>query len=52
VPQYSAFLAHLNEKQICEIKTLLANPAVQVMELAKRYGLSRTTIYKKVGVVQ
>ena len=42
----------LNEKQIREIKTLLADPAVKVAELARRYGVSRVTLYKHVGVVQ
>jgi DNA invertase Pin-like site-specific DNA recombinase len=42
----------LNEKQIREIKTLLADPAAKVAELAKRYGVSRVTLYKHVGVVQ
>jgi DNA invertase Pin-like site-specific DNA recombinase len=41
----------LNEKQIREIKTLLADPAAKVAELAKRYGVSRVTLYKHVGVV-
>jgi DNA invertase Pin-like site-specific DNA recombinase len=42
----------LSEKQIREIKALLTDPAAQVTELAKRYGVSRTTIYKRIGVVQ
>ena len=42
----------LNEKQIREIKTLLTDPAAQVKDIAKRYGVSRTTLYKHVGVVQ
>ena len=41
----------LNEKQIREIKTLLADPVAQVKDIAERYGVSRTTLYKRVGVV-
>ena len=42
----------LNEKQIREIKTLLNDPEAQVQDIAKRYGVSRTTLYKRVGVVK
>jgi DNA invertase Pin-like site-specific DNA recombinase len=42
----------LSEKQIREIKTLLTDPAAQVNDIAQRYGVSRTTLYKRVGVVQ
>jgi DNA invertase Pin-like site-specific DNA recombinase len=42
----------LNEKQIREIKTLLTDPAAQVKDIAERYGVSRTTLYKRVGVVR
>ena len=41
----------LNEKQIREIKALLTDPTAQVTEIAKRYGVSRATLYKRVGVV-
>ena len=41
----------LSEKQIREIKSLLSDPAAQVNDIAKRYGVSRTTLYKRVGVV-
>ncbi len=41
----------LNEKQIRENKTLLADPTAKVAELARRYGVSRVTLYKHVGVV-
>jgi DNA invertase Pin-like site-specific DNA recombinase len=41
----------LNEKQIREIKALLSDPAAQVKDVAERYGVSRTTLYKRVGVV-
>ncbi|HFH3729394.1 TPA: helix-turn-helix domain-containing protein [Pseudomonas aeruginosa] len=33
------------------IKTLLRDPNTSVAELAKDYGVSRTTIYKHCGVV-
>ena len=42
----------LSDKQIREIKTLLSDPAAQVKDIAERYGVSRTTLYKRVGVVQ
>ena len=41
----------LSEKQIREIKSLLSDPAAKVNDIAKRYGVSRTTLYKRVGVV-
>lgn len=31
---------------------LLTDPATQVKDIVKRYGVSRTTIYKRIGVVQ
>ncbi|MDA8416612.1 MAG: helix-turn-helix domain-containing protein, partial [Betaproteobacteria bacterium] len=42
----------LDEKKIREIRALLRDPRVVVGDVAKRYGVSRTTIYKHVGVVQ
>lgn len=42
----------LNEKQKREIRALLKDPSITVKDVAKRYGVSRTTIYKSVGVVQ
>jgi len=41
----------LDDKQVREIKALLRDPAIQVAEVARRYGVSRTTLYKHVGVV-
>ncbi len=41
----------LDAKQIREIKALLRDPAIQVSDVAKRYGVSRTTIYKHIGAV-
>ncbi len=41
----------LDEKQVREIKDLLRNPDIQVIEVARRYGISRTTLYKHVGVI-
>jgi DNA invertase Pin-like site-specific DNA recombinase len=41
----------LSEKQIREIKSLLSDPAARVNDIAKRYGVSRTTLYKRVGAV-
>jgi len=42
----------LNTKQIREIKALLRDPEAQVSDVAKKYRVSRTTLYKHVGVVQ
>jgi len=42
----------LDDKQICHIKVLLRDPNTCVAELARDYGVSRTTIYKHCGVVQ
>ena len=42
----------LSEKQVREIKALLRDPQAQVSDVAKKYGVSRTTLYKHVGVVQ
>lgn len=42
----------LDAKQIRHIKVLLRDPNTCVAELARDYGVSRTTIYKHCGVVQ
>lgn len=41
----------LNEKQIREIRALLRDPLIQASEVAARYGISRSTLYKHVGAV-
>lgn len=41
----------LNEKQILTIQSLLRDPAIRVAEVARDYGVSRTTIYKHCGVI-
>jgi len=41
----------LNDKQVREIKVLLHDPHIHVTDVARRYGVSRTTLYKHVGVV-
>jgi DNA invertase Pin-like site-specific DNA recombinase len=41
----------LDDKQVREIKVLLRDPDIQVADVARRYGVSRTTLYKHVGVV-
>lgn len=41
----------LDAKQIRHIKVLLRDPSTRVSELARDYGVSRTTIYKHCGVV-
>lgn len=42
----------LNDKQIRTIKSLLRDPAMRVAEVARDYGVSRTTIYKHCGVIR
>jgi len=42
----------LTEQQKTEIRTLLANPDIQVKDVAERYGVSRNTLYRSVGVVR
>jgi DNA invertase Pin-like site-specific DNA recombinase len=42
----------LDAKQIREIKALLRDPDVSVTDVAKRYNVSRVTIYKSAGVVK
>jgi transposase-like protein len=34
-----------------EIKALLRDPDMRVAEVARRYDVSRTTLYKYVGIV-
>jgi len=41
----------LDEKQVREIRALLRSPDIRVSDVARRYGVSRTTIYKHVGAV-
>ncbi len=41
----------LDDQQIREIRALLRDPGMQVADVARRYGVSRTTLYKHVGVV-
>jgi transposase-like protein len=38
-------------EQVREIKALLRDPDIKVAEVARRYGVSRTTLYKHVGVI-
>ncbi|WP_081822092.1 recombinase family protein [Acidocella facilis] len=42
----------LGEKQVREIKALLCDPDIQVADVARRYGVSRTTLYKHVGIIK
>jgi len=44
--------AKLDEKQVREIKALLRDPMIRVTDVAKRYGVSRTTLYKNITVDQ
>ena len=41
----------LDEKQVKEIRALLRDPDIQATEVARRYGVSRSTLYKHVGSV-
>lgn len=41
----------IDAKQIREIRALLKDPQIRVSDVAERYGVSRTTIYKHVGKV-
>lgn len=41
----------LDDKQIREIKVLLRDPDMRVSDVARRYGVSRTTLYKRVGII-
>ncbi len=41
----------LGEKQVREINVLLRNPKIQIADVARRYRVSRTTLYTHVGVV-
>jgi DNA invertase Pin-like site-specific DNA recombinase len=41
----------LSQKDITQIKELLSHPENSVSDIAKKYGVSRTTIYKYVGVI-
>lgn len=41
----------LDEQQLREIKILLRDPSIHVADVARRYGVSRTTLYKHVGVI-
>lgn len=39
----------LDDKQVREIRALLRDPRISVSDVAKRYGVSRATVYKRVG---
>ncbi|HFG1900595.1 TPA: helix-turn-helix domain-containing protein [Vibrio cholerae] len=41
----------LDDHQVREIEELLSNPDMRVADIARRYGVFRTTIYKYVVVV-
>ncbi len=41
----------LDDQKVREIKALLRDPNIQVTDVARRYGVSRTTLYKHIGVV-
>lgn len=41
----------LTDKQVREIRLLLSDPKAVVADIAKQYGVSRTTLYTKVGIV-
>jgi len=39
----------LNERQVREIRALLTDPEIQVGDVARSYGVSRTTLYKYIN---
>ncbi|GFE93597.1 recombinase family protein [Acetobacter persici] len=41
----------LDDQQVREIKVLLRDPDIRVAEVARRYGVSRTTLYKHIDIV-
>lgn len=41
----------LDDQQVRKMKTFLRDPDLQVADVALRYGVSRATLYKHVGVV-
>ncbi|ELY6225575.1 recombinase family protein [Cronobacter turicensis] len=41
----------LHDQQVKEIRALLRDPDMRVADVARRYDVSRTTIYKYVGIV-
>lgn len=41
----------LDAAQVREIRALLRDPVISVSDVARRYGVSRTTLYKHVGAV-
>lgn len=54
VPEAAQLVAwpSLEPKQMREIKALLRDPDTQVADMAQRYGVSRTTVYKYVEVIK
>lgn len=41
----------LDASQVLEIKALLRDPSIPVTDIAKRYGVSRTTLYRHAGIL-
>jgi len=39
----------LHDRQVREIQALLRDPEIKVTDVARRYGVSRTTLYRYVG---
>lgn len=39
----------LDDRQVREIRALLRDPEIRVTDVARRYGVSRTTLYRYVG---
>ncbi len=39
----------LDQQQMREIRALLRDPSIQVVDVASRYGVSRTTLYRHLG---
>jgi DNA invertase Pin-like site-specific DNA recombinase len=41
----------LGEMQVRQITALPRDPDIQVADVARRFGVSRTTLYKQIGVI-
>lgn len=52
LPELAQIVTELEEKQVRDIKALLRYPDIQVSEVALRYGIFRTTLYKYVGAIK
>jgi len=42
----------LDDRQLREIRALLSDPEIQVADVARRYGVSRSTLYRYIGSLE